>query len=292
VRLAYLGTPEVAVPPLRALVESGHEVVLVVSGPDRRRGRGAAASPSPVKAAALQLELPVADDPDALLGVRADLGVVVAYGRLIRPHLLAHLPMVNLHFSLLPRWRGAAPVERAILAGDRRSGVCVMDVEEELDTGGVRARAEIPIGPDTTADELRAQLVGLGTDLLLATLANGLGDPQPQASDGVTYAAKLTVADRRLDWNQPAEMVHRVVRIGGAWTTLRGRRLLVLEADRGGPVDAPPGALVERDDGVLVACGDRAAIRLLRVRPEGARAMSADEFVRGRRPAPDERLDT
>jgi len=140
VRLVYLGTPDMAVPPLRALHDAGHDIALVVSGADKRRGRGGATSPSPVKAVALELGLPVTADPDDVLAVAADLGVVVAYGRIIRPHVLAHLPMVNLHFSLLPRWRGAAPVERAILAGDDRTGVCVMAVEETLDTGGVYAR--------------------------------------------------------------------------------------------------------------------------------------------------------
>ena len=153
--------------PLRTLVEAGHEVALVVSQPDRRRGRGGQTSPSPVKQAALDLGLAVTDAVDDALGVGADLGVVVAFGRLIKPHVLAALPMVNLHFSLLPRWRGAAPVERAILAGDERTGVDLMVVEEGLDTGGVYDRVEVAIGPDETADELRARLATLGADLLV-----------------------------------------------------------------------------------------------------------------------------
>ncbi len=155
-RLVYLGTPEIAVPPLRALHEAGHDIVLVVSQPDRRRGRGGAVSPSPVKAAALDLGVPVTDRVDDVIDAGADLGVVVAYGRLIRPHVLAAVPMVNMHFSLLPRWRGAAPVERAILAGDTVTGVCIMDVADELDAGDVYAVAEVPIGDTTTADQLRS----------------------------------------------------------------------------------------------------------------------------------------
>jgi methionyl-tRNA formyltransferase len=183
VKLVYLGTPEMAVPPLRALVDAGHEVVLVVTRVDKRRGRGSGVSPSPVKAAALELGLPVSHDvDDAIVAAQeqgAELGVVVAFGQIIKPHVLDVLPMVNLHFSLLPRWRGAAPVERALLAGDEVTGVCVMALEEGLDTGGVYARREVPIGPETTAAELRGQLVDVGTQLLVDTLAEPLGEPEP-----------------------------------------------------------------------------------------------------------------
>ena len=203
-RLAYLGTPEMAVPPLRALVAAGHEVVLVVTRADRRRGRGSAASPSPVKAAALELGIPVTDDIEQLLGIDAELGVVVAYGRIIKPHVLAHLPMVNVHFSLLPRWRGAAPVERALLAGDDVTGVCIMDVEEGLDTGGVHARRELPIGPTTTADDLRRDLVAIGTELLLDVLSRPLGTGRAagrrrdvRREDHARRAAARLVAARR-----------------------------------------------------------------------------------------------
>src|SRR3954464_3619219 len=153
-RLVFLRTPARAVEPLRALHAAGFEIPLVVSRADAKRGRGGALVASPVKQAALAPGLPVAGRIDGALGVRADLGVVVAYGRIIRPNVLDALAMVNLHFSLLPRWRGAAPVERAILAGDETTGVCVMAVEEGLDTGGVYSMAEVPIGPDQTADEV------------------------------------------------------------------------------------------------------------------------------------------
>ena len=183
-RLVYLGTPAMAVPPLEALVDAGHQVALVVTGVDKRRGRGAELSPTPVKVCAERLGIPVSHIVDDVLTTDAELGVVVAFGRLIKPHVLVGLPMVNLHFSLLPRWRGAAPVERALLAGDDMTGVCVMAVEEGLDTGGVYATAEVPIGPTTTADELRRELVAVGTELLVDTLATGLGQPVAQAGRG------------------------------------------------------------------------------------------------------------
>ncbi len=230
VRLAYLGTPEMAVPPLEALVEAGHEIVLVVTRVDKRRGRGSGTSPSPVKAAAERLGLPVSHEVDDVLSAEAELGVVVAFGRIIEPHVLADLPMVNLHFSLLPRWRGAAPVERAILAGDDLTGVDVMAVEEGLDTGAIYAEVEVPIGPDKTADELRHELVHVGTRLLVDTLAAGLGKPIEQAGTP-TYAAKIDPAELRIDWSRPVDEIHRLIRLGGAWTTFRGERFKIHAAD-------------------------------------------------------------
>jgi methionyl-tRNA formyltransferase len=254
---------------LHALVDAGHEVALVVSQPDRRRGRGSALSPSPVKAAALDLGLPVTDAVDDALTVGADLGVVVAFGRLIKPHVLAELPMVNLHFSLLPRWRGAAPVERAILAGDDRTGVDLMVVEEGLDTGGVYARAEVPIGPDDTAEQLRARLAELGAELLVTNLAQGLGEPVPQRGE-VTYAHKIEPDDLAIDWAAPAAVIHRVVRVGGAWTTHDGSRLKVWRTAL-----TPPAR-----DGVEVPTGDR-GIWLVEVQPEGRRRMPARAWANG-----------
>jgi methionyl-tRNA formyltransferase len=237
VRLVYLGTPAMAVPPLEALVAAGHEVVLVVTGPDKRRGRGSGTSPSPVKAAAERLGIPVSHTVDDVLDQGAELGVVVAFGRIIKPHVLAGLPMVNLHFSLLPRWRGAAPVERALLAGDEVTGVCVMAVEEGLDTGGVYAVEEVPIGPTTTAAELRRTLVDVGARLLVDTLpdagadagADGIGEPVPQVGEP-TYAAKIDPAELRIDWSLPVEQIDRLIRLGGAWTTFRGTRCKIHEA--------------------------------------------------------------
>jgi methionyl-tRNA formyltransferase len=271
VRLAYLGTPAAAVPPLRALVDAGHDVALVVSRADARRGRGGALSPSPVKAVALELGLPVTDRVDDVLELDppAELGVVVAFGRIIKPHVLAALPMINLHFSLLPRWRGAAPVERAILAGDEVTGVCVMDVEEGLDTGAVHRRAEVPIGTDETADELRARLVEIGTRMLVEVVGAGLGDPDPQVGEPV-YAAKLSPEELRIDWSAPPEAIHRIVRVGGAWTTHHGRRLKVWRTRLG-------------DDGSL---------ELVEVQPEGKGRMPFDAWARGARWQPGEPLGT
>jgi methionyl-tRNA formyltransferase len=268
-RLVFLGTPEMSVVPLRALVGAGHEVALVVSQPDKRRGRGGRTSPSPVKQAALDLGLPVTDVVDDVLTVGADLGVVAAFGRLIRPHVLAELPMVNLHFSLLPRWRGAAPVERAILAGDERTGVDLMVVEEGLDTGGIYDRAEVEIGPDETADELRARLSRIGADLVVGNLARGLGEPTPQQGEP-TYAHKISVDELAVDWSAPAEAIHRLVRVGGAWTTHGGHRLKVWRT-----------ALAAAGrDAVEASAGD-GPIWLVEVQPEGRRRMPAAAWANG-----------
>lgn len=255
-RLAFLGTPDLAVPPLEALVAAGHEIALVVSQPDRRRGRGGGTSPSPVKAAAVALGLPVTDTVDDVITADVDLGVVVAFGRLIRPHVLAAVPMVNLHFSLLPRWRGAAPVERAILAGDARTGVDLMVVEEGLDTGGIYDREALEIGPDETLAELRERLVAAGTRLLVENLDRGLGAPSPQVGEPV-YASKIEPHELAIDWRSPALQVHRLVRLGGAWTTHTGRRLKVWRTN------VPP-----RGEGPGVEAAD-GPVELVEVQPEG-----------------------
>jgi methionyl-tRNA formyltransferase len=276
--LVYLGTPQMAVPPLEALVAAGFPVELVVTRADARRGRGSATSPSPVKLAATRLGLPVSHDVDDVLSTTAELGVVVAFGRLIKPHVLERVPMVNLHFSLLPRWRGAAPVERALLAGDTITGVCVMAVEEGLDTGGVYARSEVPIGPDTTAQELRERLVEVGTSLLVDTLRHELGTPEPQVGEP-TYAAKIHKDELRIDWSRPPVEVHRLVRLGGAVTTFRGGALKVVAADLVG------GHSGDELQGDVVG-----GIRLREVQPEGKRSMSFEAWRNGVRPQPGERL--
>ncbi|MGH9099894.1 MAG: methionyl-tRNA formyltransferase [Acidimicrobiales bacterium] len=284
--LAYLGTPAFAVPPLRALVEAGHRVQLVVTRPDRRRGRGASTSPSPVKAEAERLGLPVAHDLDALYDAGADLGVVVAYGHLVPVPVLERLPMVNLHFSLLPRWRGAAPLERAILAGDEVTGVCLMGLEAELDTGPLYAREELVIAPGEHLGPLRDRLVVAGTSLLLDVLAGALPAPEAQRGEP-TYADKLGAADLRLTWTLPATELLRVVRLDRAWTTWRGRRLLVLDAEM---VPAPDGAASPGTlEGAVVSAGD-GALELVRVQPEGRSPMRAIDWLRGARPVTGERL--
>jgi methionyl-tRNA formyltransferase len=273
---------------LLALVDAGHDVAVVVSRADARRRRGGAPEPSPVKAAALDLGLPVTDRVDGVLGAGVDLGVVVAFGRLVKRHVLEAVPMVNVHFSLLPRWRGAAPVERAVLAGDEVTGVCVMGLEEGLDTGPVYGRVEVAIGPEETVAELRGRLVAAGTGLLVGLLAGGLPEPELQAGEP-TYAAKVDPSELCLDWERPAAELHRVVRVGGAWTTFRGARLKVHRAtvaDGAGP-GLGPGCL----DGTVAGTG-AGALRLVEVQAEGRPPRAAEEWARGARPAPGECLGT
>lgn len=288
-RLAYLGTPSIAVTPLEALVDAGFEIPIVVSGADKRRGRGSTLHPSPVKAAALDLGLTVTDRIDDLLDLELDLGVVVAYGQLVKPHILDHVPMVNLHFSLLPRWRGAAPVERAILEGDDRTGVCLMELEEGLDTGGVYRRVERAIGPSDTLDSLRTDLVELGARLLVDALRDGLGEPEPQVGEP-TYAKKIQPDELHLDLSDPAELVDRVIRLGRAWTTLDGARFRIWEAEvLADRHDLEPGVLdIDRHD-VVVGCG-QGALRLRSVQPEGRARMAARDWVNGSRIRPGDRL--
>ncbi len=299
-RLAFLGTPDVAVAPLRALRDAGHDIALVVTRADKRRGRGGTTTPSPVKAAAGDLGLPVTHELSDVAAAGVELGVVVAYGRIIPAALLADVPMINLHFSLLPRWRGAAPVERAILAGDHETGVCLMKIEEGLDTGPVYASSAVPLDEEITLTGLRAELVDVGCALLVGALAhgvNGLPVPVPQVGEP-TIADKITKEELHLNWAEPARQLRRVVRLERAWTTFRGKRLTVLEATLG---DAPeeqggqggqadrlgPGAMV----GAAVVTGDGALV-LRRVQPESRSPMSAEEWLRGVRPAHGERLGT
>ena len=287
-RLVYLGTPDVAVPPLRALHVAGFDIALVVTRADKRRGRGNALVPSPVKAAALELGLPVTEQVDDLLTVGADLGVVVAFGRIIKPHVLAEIAMVNLHFSLLPRWRGAAPVERAILAGDAATGVCVMAVDEGLDTGGVYRRAVTPIDPDESLGELRGRLVTIGTDLLLDALTAGLGTPEPQTGV-VTHAAKIDPAELEIDFGTTADEIHRTVRLGDAWTTFRGKRLKVWRTRVVPPGTDVPGLARGQIHGAFVGTG-RGVLELVEVQPEGKGRQPVAAWRNGARPTPADRL--
>ncbi len=292
-RLAYLGTPDMAVPPLRALVEAGHDIALCVTRPDRRRGRGKEETPSPVKVAATELGLPVTHTMDDLTTAGVELAVVVAYGRIIPVRLLEQIPMVNLHFSLLPRWRGAAPVERAILAGDRETGVCLMKVEEGLDTGPVYAVRRVPLDDAITLDALRQELVMVASALVVEALAHGVAGlprPVPQAGE-VTLAEKISKEDLHLDWSATAVSLTRVVRLGRAWTTFRGRRLTVLDVSLGPDEHDTAGRLPGSLDGPVVATGGGSVV-LQRVQPESRSPMSAEEWLRGVRPALGERLGT
>ena len=211
--------------------------------------------------------------------VGADLGVVVAFGQILRRDLLSVLPMINLHFSLLPRWRGAAPVERALMAGDEVTGVCVMGVEEGLDTGAVYARAELPLRRTATADALAGQLAGIGAALLTRTLRDGLGRPEPQVGEP-TYAHKIGPEDLELRWDRSAEELDRVVRAGGAWTTRGGQRLKV-HRSRPWPKDAgagPVGSL--HGDRVSTGGG---TLALLEVQPEGKGRLAFGAWANGAR---------
>jgi len=260
-QLVFLGSPHVSAEVLRALVRAGHDIKLVITGADRRRGRGGATSPTPVGTAAIELGLPVSHQTSDAATCGATLGVVVAYGEIIRPAVLDVIPMVNIHFSLLPRWRGAAPVERAILAGDDHTGVCVMEVVEALDAGGVFASEAVPVDSDATTESLTAQLGEVGTDLLLRCLDEGFGDPVPQHGE-VTYASKILAEDRHIDWSEPNDHILRKVRIGGAWTSWRSERFRIHSAH-------------VVDDRVVPIV----------VQPPGKPQMNFDDWIRGARPA-------
>ncbi|MYB04220.1 MAG: methionyl-tRNA formyltransferase [Acidimicrobiaceae bacterium] len=319
-RVVYFGTPEVAVAPLQALCRAGHDVALVVTRPPKRRGRRQAPTPSPVEHAATDLGLEITYDVEDAVAVEANLGVVVAYGEYIPEEVFERRRTVNLHFSQLPRWRGAAPVERAILAGDTETGVCLMDVASEIDTGAVYRRASTGIRPEETADELRTRLCELGIGLLLDALAAGFGDPVPQSGE-MTWADKIESGELRIDWSAPAGHVLRLVRVGGAWTVYRGRRLKVLaaepaahanNADDSGAGDSAdsgadvPGGSAPGDaraagtiwqvsvsgsrPGVQVVTG-RGALRLLTVQSEGRAAVSARDWINGARIANGQRFD-
>jgi methionyl-tRNA formyltransferase len=300
VRLAYFGTPADAVAPLEALAAAGHDVAFVVTQPDRRRGRGSEPGPSPVREAAEALGLDVLTPTragqvaDEVRAAKVELGVVVAFGQLLPPALLETAPhgFVNVHFSLLPRWRGAAPVERAMLAGDTETGVCIMELEEGLDTGPVYARESVVIGGQETAGELRARLGALGTELLVDTLPRvPTIAPAPQRGEP-TYADKLTVEEFALDWERPAVELARAVRAGnprpGAWTTDHGARLKLWRANALSEcIDAEPGTVFGH---TRVATGE-GALELVEVQPEGRRTMDANAWLAGRR-APDPLLGT
>ena len=283
-RIAFLGTPEIAAGVLASLIENRFEVALVVTRSDKRRGRGSDLTGSPVKLLAQKHGIPVVHDVESLLVEHhsdpIDIGVVVAYGALIKPHVLAEIPMVNIHVSLLPRWRGAAPIERAILAGDDTTGVCLMQLEEGLDTGAVISSARMEIGDSTTAQDIRTQLLAEGSKLLLHALSTGDFRARPQHGEA-TYAAKIVPSERHIDWSESAAMVSRRVRIGGAWSTFRSRRfkihsLEVLE------IALHEGRVVVDEDRVLVGCG-RGSVQLLEVQPEGKPRVDAKDWARGAR---------
>lgn len=281
-RLAFLGTPEAAVPSLRALVAAGHEVEIVITRPDRKRGRGGELSPSAVKACAQDLGLRVAHRLSDLDELEVERGVVVAYGRLIPGELLARVPMLNVHFSLLPRWRGAAPVERAILAGDAETGVSIMSLDVDLDTGPVHLERRVAIG-DKTLATLLDELSEVGARALSEVLASPELLSQPRAQEGeVTYAEKLSKDDFHLVPAMSPEQLLRLVRLGQAFTFVGGRRVLVERAARYDGEHVGAGTIALRDAGVVLGASS-GSIVLERVRPDSAKSMSATAWWTGAR---------
>jgi methionyl-tRNA formyltransferase len=313
VRLVFAGTPHAAVPSLEALLASRHEVAAVLTRPDARAGRGRRVAESPVKARAAQAGVPVLQpaslrDPAAVAEMRAlapDCCPVVAYGAMVPPPALAvpRLGWVNLHFSLLPAWRGAAPVQHAVLAGDDVTGATTFLLEEGLDTGPVLGTLTEAVRPQDTAGALLDRLAAAGATLLVATLdalEDGTITPVPQGADGVSYAPKLTVEDARVDWAAPALAVERRIRgctpSPGAWTTWRSARLnlspviMHAERDHARRVRLAPGELHVTRDAVLVGTAT-VPVALGDVQAPGKRPMPAVDWARGARPTPGERLE-
>ena len=291
-RVAFLGTPELAVPMLRSLVENGIEVGHVITRVDKRRTRGNDLYPSPVKVAALELGLTVSHKVDDLIEQHRDkpfdLAVVVAYGALIKPHVLAEIPMVNLHVSLLPKWRGAAPIERALLAGDAQTGVCLMQIEEGLDTGGVIGLRTMAITDSTTADDIRSQLIAEGSQLLIEQLKFGL-DPVVPQTGRATYAEKIDSSELRINWSNSAREISRLIRLGNAWTIFRGKRLKIHHADVNLETSGEVGSLVVTKNSVWVATSS-GFLELKIVQPEGKPRMDIVSWINGTQPTHGEKL--
>ncbi len=293
-RLIFMGTPEFAVPTLVALADSGHEIVAVYTRAPKPAGRGMDVQESPVERAARKLGLPVLTpktlrDEAAQAEFRAhnaDAAVVVAYG-LILPKPVLDAPKLgcfNVHASLLPRWRGAAPINRAIMAGDKETGITIMKIDEGLDTGAIANADPVTIGPDITAGELHDVLAQRGADLMPITLAaaeRGSLTLTPQPKQGVTYAAKISKDETRIDWMKPWQQAHNHIRglspFPGAWCEIGGVRVKALRSTKGDG-SGPPGSVL--DDRLTIACGD-GAIRLIQVQRAGRQPMSAEEFLRG-----------
>jgi methionyl-tRNA formyltransferase len=302
-KVAFMGTPDFAVPTLAEIVGQGHEVVACYTRAPAAAGRGMELKPSPVQRMAERFAIPVltpravrTDEAAAAFRAHgADVAVVVAYGMILPKAILEAPPLgcLNLHASLLPRWRGAAPIQRAVMAGDVESGVAVMKMEEGLDTGPVGMVKRVAIGPDMTAGELHDRLAPLGADLMvraLAALERGAVAPVPQSEDGVSYAKKITKDEARIDWSRSAHEIDCLVRglapAPGAWTEVNGERLKILYAElvvdlnaaSGGGGSGRPG--ITLDDALTVACGD-GALKLMKVQRAGGKAMDAVALLAG-----------
>jgi len=295
-RLVFMGTPDFAVPTLVEIVGAGHDIAAVYTRAPQPAGRrGLELTPSAIGKQAERFGLPIftpkslknIDAENVLRAHHADAGVVVAYGLILPKIILESFPLgcFNLHASLLPRWRGAAPIHRAVMAGDKATGVMAMKMEEGLDTGPIAMAERVPIEPDATTGELHDTLARLGADLMvraLSALERGSLQLTPQAETGVTYASKIGKNQTRIDWSKPWTSVHDHCRglspFPGAWCELAdGARVKVLRTTKGDG-DGPPGRVL--DDRLTIACG-AGAVRLVEVQRAGARPMSADEFLRG-----------
>jgi len=311
IRVVFAGTPAFSLPSLMGLIGAADvRVVGVVSQPDRRSGRGMKLLPSPIKQAALNHGIDVIT-PSALRGdhealawlhdKQPDVLVVVAFGMLL-PKAWLDAPThgaVNVHASLLPRWRGAAPIERAILAGDTETGVCIMHMEEGLDTGGVFARASMPIGEDATAGGLREVLACQGAEQLLLTLpgiVDGNITAEPQKDELATYAGKLSNSERSIDWALPVAQIDRVVRAfapsPAARTRLHSKWVKVLSGEAVGEATSVEIGAIDQSHGSLDVCCGKGVYRILRLQPEGKKPMTATDFVRGMQASRLDRFDS
>ena len=290
-RIVFMGTPEFSVPVLQALVDAGHEVLAAYSQPPRPAGRGKKDRPSPVQARAEELGIPVrhpvnfrdAEDVAAFEALQADVAVVVAYG-LILPQSLLDAPKhgcLNIHASLLPRWRGAAPIHRAIMAGDAETGVCIMQMEAGLDTGPVLMRQTTAIGVEETTGQLHDWLSDMGAKLIVEALSRlDTLTPEVQPQDGVTYASKIDKAEAHVDWTQPADVIDRQIRglspFPGAWCDVNGERVKLL----GSKLAKGDGKAGQVLHGFTVACGE-GAVEITRLQREGKKPVTTEDALRG-----------
>lgn len=299
-RIVFMGTPDFAVPALSELVANGHDIAAVYTQPPRPRGRGHKLKPSPVGALAAEYGLEVRtpasmkapEEAAALAELEPDVAIVVAYGQIL-PQAVLDVPAygcLNLHGSLLPRWRGAAPIQRAIMAGDKATGVQVMQMEAGLDTGPVLLSETVPIAEDETYQSLHDKLAPVGASLLpraLAALERGDLEAAPQPDDGVTYAKKITTDEAKVDWSRPAHEIDCQIRglspFPGAFTLLGDQRVKLLLSRVGGAATAEPGTITAANDTAMsIAAGDGQSVDVLRLQRPGKAAQDAAEFLRGK----------
>lgn len=300
-KIVFLGTPDFAVPTLEKLHAEGHQIPLAISQPDRPAGRGQKVRPTPVAAKAAALGIPVYQPEDVnteeslerISAHKPDIIVVAAFGQFLKKRFreLAPRGCINVHASLLPKLRGAAPINRAVMEGHPAAGVTIMNIEAKMDAGDMYLRGEIPIGPETTAGELHDQLSIIGADLMVATLRRieaGTITPVPQNAAEATHAPKITPEERRIDWTLPAETVDRKIRglspAPGAFTFYKGTRLQILRSRlAGNAARKPPGTVTALADGYFEVSAENGTVAVLEVRAEGKKTMNAAEWGRGTR---------